>query len=170
MSGTIHEQLSERMPEVARGSAAWDPAESAHLAGCAECRAEWEVVRVAAGVGERVERAFDSAGASRAVVRRLAARRPLIRRPVVRTFIGLAAAAAIVFAVYHRAPSAPTAAAPAVAAASLLPELDSLDVEELTLLADAVEPPLIETPLGDDPALTDLDSTQLARVLRSLEG
>ena len=172
MSGTIHEQLSDRMPEVARGSASWDPVESAHLEECAECRAEWELVRAAAKVGGPVERQFDAALASRAVVQRLRRERPLYRRPLVRTSVGLAAAAAIVFAVYHPVPRTPPAPVPVpeVATAPLLPELDSLSVEELTLLADAVEPPLSETPLGDDPSLTDLDTTQLARVLRSLEG
>jgi len=170
MSGTIHEQLSDRMPEVARGSAAWDAAESAHLAACAECRAEWEVIRAAVGVGAGVEREFDAAGAARGVVARLRRERPFYHRPLVRTMVGLAAAAAVVLFLYHPAPSPTPATVPVPAAASLLPELDSLSVEELTLLADAVEPPLSETPLGDDPSLTDLDTTQLTRVLRSLEG
>ena len=32
MSGTIHEMLRDRMPEVARGSAAWDRSDTEHLA------------------------------------------------------------------------------------------------------------------------------------------
>ncbi len=168
MSGTIHEMLQDRMPEVARGSADWDPSETAHLAGCAECRAEWDLIRAAVGVGEGVEREFDVPASVRAVSERLRRHRPLHRRPAVRTLVGLAAAAAI--AIVFLRPVVPTPTAPAATAARFLPELDSLNVEELTLLAEAIEPPLAETPLGDDPALTDLDSTQLTRVLRSLEG
>ena len=168
MSGTIHEMLQDRMPEVARGTTDWDPSETAHLAGCAECGAEWALIRAAAKVGAGIERDFDVARAAHAVTERLRHHRPLHRRPAVRTLIGLAAAAAIAF-VFLR-PVVPTPTAPAATEARLLPELDSLNVEELTLLADAIEPPLAETPLGADPALTDLDSTQLTRVLRSLEG
>ena len=168
MSGTIHEMLQDRMPEVARGTADWDPSESVHLAGCAVCRAEWELIRAAAGVGERVERDFDAVGSARAVAARHRRARPLHRRPAVRTLAGLAAAAAIAFVLFR--PGIPTPVAPAAVEARMLPELDSLNVEELTLLADAIEPPQAETPLGADPALTDLDSTQLTRVLRSLEG
>ncbi len=168
MSGTIHEQLQDRMPEVARGSATWDAAEQAHLEACTDCRAEWELIRAAVGVGERVEREFDAVGAARAVTERLRQPRALHRRPAVRTLVVLAAAAAIAFVFFR--PVVPMPSTPAAAEARLLPELDSLNVAELTLLADAIEPPLAETPLGADPALTDLDTTQLTRVLRSLEG
>ncbi|MBW8773357.1 MAG: hypothetical protein JF590_08730 [Gemmatimonadetes bacterium] len=170
MSATIHERLSDRMPEVARGDSSWDGADAEHLAGCAECRAEWEVVRAAAGLGAEVERRFDGAGTSRAVMRRLRREHPLHRRPLVRAAVGLAAAAALALVVTRGAPERSPAPAPAVAAAPLLPELDSLNVEELALLADAVEPPLTESPLGDEPSLTELDTTQLTRILRSLEG
>ena len=169
MSGTIHEMLQDRMPAVARGSTTWGAADQAHLASCAECRAEWNVIRAAVGVGVGIEREFAAAAAAQVVTARLRRERPLSRRPLLRSLVGLAAAAAIAF-VFFRPTAAPVPATPAAAEARMIPELDSLNIDELTLLADAVARPLSETPLGEDPALTDLDSTQLTRVLRSLEG
>ena len=169
MNGTIHELLQDRMPEVARGSAAWEAGDLAHLAACAECGAEWDLVRAAATVGVRVEREFDAATAAEVVTARLRQERPIHRRPAVRTLVGLAAAAAILF--LYLGPRAETPATPApVTVGRLFPELDSLDTEELTVVADGLESPLAETPLGVPHSLDDLDSTQLTRVLRALEG
>jgi hypothetical protein len=170
MSDATHELLQDRMPEVARGSTTWDAADLAHLASCRECAAEWELVRVAAGVGVRVEREFDSATTAGVVIARLRQERPIHRRPWVRTLVGLTAAAAIALVLYR--PTAPVLVpvVPIPADARLLPELDSLNVDELTLIADGLETPLAETPLGAPSALDDLDSTQLTRVLRALEG
>ena len=169
MNGAIHELLQERMPEVARGSAAWEAVDLAHVAACAECGAEWDLVRAAATVGVRVEREFDAATAAEVVTARLRRERPIHRRPAVRTLVGLAAAAAILF--LYLGPRAETPATPApVAVGRLFPELDSLSTEELTRIADGLETPLSETPIGAPQDLDDLDSAQLTRVLHSLEG
>jgi hypothetical protein len=170
MSDAIHEVIQDRMPEVARGSARWDAADRDHLAACAECGAEWDLVRAAAGVGMRVEREFDATAAARVVTARLLRIRPVHRRPVVRTLVGLAAAAAIVLVLYRPAAPAPLPAPVPVVEGRLFPALDSLNTEELTVIADGLGTPLAETPLGTPRSLDDLDSTQLARVLRALEG
>jgi hypothetical protein len=88
----------------------------------------------------------------------------------VRTVVGIAAAAAVALLLYRPAAPAPVSFAPISADARLLPELDSLNVDELTLIADGLETPLAETPLGSPTSLDDLDTTQLTRVLRALEG
>jgi len=168
MSGTIHEQLQDRMPEVVRGTAEWDPSETAHLAACAECRAEWELIRTAAKVGAGIEREFNVARAARAVTERLRHPRPVYHRPAIRTLVGVAAAAVIAFA--YLGPAAPRPAPTPVVEGRLFPELDSLGVEELTVIADGLDTPLSETPLGVPQGIEELDSTQLTRVLRALEG
>ena len=43
------ERLSDRMPDVALLRAAWSAEEAAHLASCADCRAEWDLVLAALG-------------------------------------------------------------------------------------------------------------------------
>ena len=48
---TVCEQLSDRMPAVAHGQAGWSAEEQAHLAGCADCRAEWDLVSAASRLG-----------------------------------------------------------------------------------------------------------------------
>ncbi len=71
MSHPIH--LSDRMPQVARGTAPWSPEEMAHLTHCAECRAEWKVVELGAGLGAEMIGGMDLAGiAARVVADRLA--------------------------------------------------------------------------------------------------
>jgi hypothetical protein len=167
MTETTHEQLQDRMPEVARGAAAWTAAESAHLATCAECREEWALVSAAAGLGARLEAGFDAAGAGRAVAMRL--RRASTRRwPAARYLAGLAAAAALGF--LYVGPSGGPADAVIVAEARFLPELDSLGIAELTLVVEGLDVPLSETELLEGQPLLELDTTQLERVLRSLEG
>ena len=169
MSGTIHEMLQDRMPEVARGSATWDAADLAHLASCADCGAEWELVRTAIGVGAHIEREFDAVATAQVVTGRLRSHRSIHRRPAVRVLAGLAAAAAIAFVHLGPGPEQVQTAVP-VAEGRLFPELDSLSTEELTVIEDGLDTPLAETPLGDPQTFEDLDSTQLTRVLRALEG
>jgi hypothetical protein len=170
MSEAIHERLQDRMPEVARGSATWDAADLAHLASCAECGAAWLLISAATGVGANVEHDFDATAAAQVVTARLRQARPIHRRAWVRTLVGVAAAASIALILDRPAAPVPVPVAPIPADARLLPELDSLNVDELTLIADGLETPLAETPLGSPTSLDDLDTTQLTRVLRALEG
>lgn len=170
MTDILHETLLERMPDVARGAESWSADESAHLAACAECRAAWMVVSRGARVGAAVERGFDASGAARAVTARL--RASSTRARAWRwTGLGIAAAAAITLAVVgpRTAPPAPVVP-PAVAGARFLPELDSLSTEELTAVAEGLDLPASRLDIIEGQPLFDLDSTQLERVLRSLEG
>jgi hypothetical protein len=168
MSAMMHEMLQDRMPEVARGAGAWDAVDLAHLASCTDCGAEWDLVRAAAGIGAAVERDHAAAATAQVVIARLRRERPLHRRPMVHALVGLAAAAAVVL-VLGRGP-APVPVSPVPTDVRLLPELDSLNADELTLIADGLETPLSETPIGAPRDLDALDSAQLARVLHSLEG
>ena len=170
MTEAMHEQLLDRMPEVARGAGHWSPLEAAHLAACAECREAWDVVRAAASLGRGIEGAFGGAATADRVVGRLRAagsRRADIRR----WSIGIAAAAAAAgLFLATRAPrSAPPVTAP-VAEARFFPELDSLSTDELSAVAEGIDAPVGSVDLIEGQPLYDLDSTQLERVLRSLEG
>ena len=167
MSAIDCDTMRDRMPEVARGSATWAAAEAAHLADCAECRAEWAVVSSAVTLGARVEAEFDAAGTARKVVTRLRHRAPA-QWPARRYLVGLAAAAALVLVVSR--PGLRTPAATSTEEARFLPELDSLTADELTVIAEGFEAPLTETTIIEGQPLFELDSTQLERVLRSLEG
>jgi hypothetical protein len=165
MTRPDHEALLDRMPEVAAGRAPWSEGEQAHLAGCASCREEWVLVQAAATIGGAVEREFDAAGAARAVGARWRERPAPVARPFRRLALaGLAAAAALALVLLPRGTS------PAAVPLPFLNELDALSTEELALLADGLEPPLAELEIPEDAPLSDLDTIQLERVLRSLEG
>ena len=82
--------------------------------------------------------------------------------------MGLFAAAALVLVVSRPGLQPPMATGNEEA--RFLPELDSLTVDELTVIAEGLEAPLTETTIIEGQPLFELDSTQLERVLRSLEG
>lgn len=161
------EAMRDRMPEVARGVASWTAAETAHVASCAECRQEWALVRAAVNVGAQVEAEFDATGSAEAVRRRLR-RSASVRWPGRSYLAGLAAAAALALVVGRPTP-VPVVVSP-VAEVRFLLELDSLTVEELTVVAEGLDVPLSETEMIEGQPLFELDTTQLERVLRSLEG
>ena len=166
MTESMHDQLRDRMPEVARGSAAWTADEAAHLAACAECREELAMVTSAVRIGAGVEATFDASAAARAVTLRLT-QEPVGARSRYRPLI-LLATAAVLALVYARPMSVPAPIGPREEA-RLFPELDSLSSEELTILADGLEIPLAEVPfVGERSA--DPDTLPLERVLRALEG
>ena len=167
MNDPMHDQLRDRIPEVARGGAAWTADEAAHLAGCAECRDELALVTRARRIGAGVEASFDSSATARTVMHRLK-QEPVARRARFRPLVLLATAA--VLALVFARPGTPPSAVPVAAEVRFLPELDSLSLEELTLVADAFDAPLTETPLIDGQPAADLDTIELQRVLRSLEG
>ena len=50
---TACERLSDRMPDVARGRARWTAEEAAHLAACADCLAEWDLVATTIRLGAK---------------------------------------------------------------------------------------------------------------------
>jgi hypothetical protein len=166
------ERLSDRMPEVALHRAAWTGEEAAHLAGCAECRAEWELVLAARRLGERAPSVNVEAVAV-GVHQRLAAERTAGRRTrwVWAAAASVAAAAAIALAVgtdgpARRAPASVAAAEPLVP----LPELDGLETAQLDTLLDAVESPLAGTAAPELSAPGDDADAELDRILATWEG
>ena len=164
---TCHD-LSDRMPAVARGEASWSPAEAAHLASCADCRAEWAVVTLGAGVARDVRVDGDRLAAM--VVDRLR-REPAARRPSRRLWLtGLAAAAVVAVLLW---PRAATVTAPVPQAdepyAVHLPGLDGLGEEGLHEMLESLDPRWTETPTIDAPSLEDLDPQELEQVQRSWE-
>ena len=167
MNDSMHDQLRDRIPEVARGDASWTADESAHLAACEACRDELALISSALRIGVGVEASFDPAAAARTVMHRLK-QEPVATRARYRPLVLLATAAAL--ALVFARPGTPPSMVPVAAEVRFLPELDSLSLEELTLVADAFDAPLTETPLIDGQPAADLDTIQLQRVLRSLEG
>lgn len=167
MTDTMHDQLRDRMPEVARGNAVWTADEAAHLAGCAGCRDELALVTSALRIGTGIEGSFDASAAARAVTHRLK-EEPVVAPSRYRPLVLLATAA--VLALVYARPGTPPAALPATGDTRILSELDSLTSDELTLLAEGLDVPLSEAPVGEQGSLSDLDSTQLTRLLRAMEG
>lgn len=163
------EELTDRMPLVAHGRASWSPEEVAHLAHCADCAAEWTVVRAARGLGSVAAARVNPARVSAAVLARLAGERRRRRWLRGGGLVGLAAAAALTIIVV-RGPDR----GPELAAAGLyvpLAELEALDEGELEQVLETLDAPLTEAGSPAAPAgLGDLDDDQLERVLRSLEG
>lgn len=131
---------------------------------------EQELEQTAARLGADQAKAVDPDRIARQVLARLAAEPavvPPIRPPIVRWLVGLAAAAALALVVRAITPSSLSSPS----SLSVLHELDDLGTSELEAILESIPataeaiPPFPET----DPR-NDLDSTSLARLLRSLEG
>jgi len=162
-------RLSDRMPEVARGQQSWTPGEREHLAGCPECQAEWELIWVAGRLGEGLVVASPDRIAA-TVFQRL---RQDVRRRRTRGslagLVGLAAAAAVILAVWPQ-PEPGSVPAPGVTLQLPLPELENLQPAELDSLLYTMDEPLAGGSTLDGPSLGDLDDQELERVLEAWEG
>lgn len=176
---TSCEQLSDRMPEVARGQTTWSAADLLHLDACPACRKEWELVRLAAGLGREWEGKLDTAAIGRSVGERLRRESGRDRRSRQRSWVGvvaLAAAASLALVLWApwRQPAVPAGVPPVAAAAGeyLIPlsGIDSLTADELESVLETMDMPLTGTTSVGTPSLQQLDDQQLERVLRSLEG
>jgi len=160
-------RLSDRMPAVARGLARWSPVDESHLAECADCAAEWTIVREAAVSGTRVALSLDSERTTGRVLEAL--RKPAPPRVASRLRqwvvpVALAAALTIVL-VRKRPPEAPPAET-AAATLSLLPEAEVLSDAELESVIRLI-------PVADpaEPGATDsLTDEELTTMLQDLEG
>jgi ferric-dicitrate binding protein FerR (iron transport regulator) len=166
------EALSERMPEVARGVAAWTPAEAAHLAACRGCAAVWPQVQAASTLGAGLAVQPDAVAA--AVRRRVAASPPPRScgvRATLRWLVPLAAAVFLaVWLVPWRAPSGEAEVAAIEAGReTVLSELDGLTDLELQAVLDAMAP-AAGAGVAPDRSLRELSESELERVLRSLGG
>jgi hypothetical protein len=167
--------LSDRMPAVALGGAEWTPEEMRHLNGCPMCQDEWELIRVAARLGDSVGASFGSPAMVSSVLHRLGREQEVQRlRRRTWTFTGLAAAAAIIAAVWTGGLEKPTTRpAGSLVAAQLtlpLPELESLQVAELDSVLQAMDEPNVNGTPVEDPGLGDLNPEELESVLHSWEG
>jgi hypothetical protein len=164
------EELSGRLPELPADEAAWGEAERAHLAACAECRAEWRLVRAARRLGARAP-AVDATLVAAAVRGRLAGHRRDAR--IIRRWAGaaaVAAAAAVVLVAWPHgtAPVSPPAAVEA--GPVFLPELDSLSTSELRTVLESVDRPIGSLQTLDAQGMGDLSDDELAGVLQAMEG
>jgi hypothetical protein len=169
-------RLSDRIPDVVAGTAAWTRADEDHLATCADCAGELELVRSTAALGDAFVSRTEPALAASGITRRLADARRAERRDRRAAWVAVAAAAAVVLVISSagRGPAArvegpPVAAAADPAAAgesALVPELDSLDAGELSAVLDAFDAPHAEADPPPPRSLGDLTDQELERVLR----
>jgi hypothetical protein len=160
-------ELSDTMPGVARGEVSWTEAEAQHLAGCADCRAEWAVVAAGATVASGVVVDADAL-AARVLLR-------LRTEPVVKPFrarrwlAGVAAVAATVLLVSKVITTAPPPRGPAAPLSVDVPGLTSLGQEGLAEVLESMAPQWTDTPTIDTPSLDDLDPRELEQVQRLWE-
>jgi hypothetical protein len=166
------ERLSDRMPDVALQRAAWSAEEAAHLATCADCRAEWNLVLAARRLEARAP-SVDPATVAAAVQHRLAAERRISGRSRWGWTLGAAAAAALALVV-ARAPEPRQETAPAVAVASdplvPLPELEGLGTAQLDTLLQTLDGPLAGASAQDSTTADDDMDVELEQILASWEG
>lgn len=164
----------ERMTESVGAGRAWTTAESAHLAGCADCRLELEMLAAARRLGASQLAGFSPMRVAASVRRRLDAETRETPTRAGRRWIGwvagLAAAAVIVFALYTgrtKAPDLQSGAVPLLA--NVLPELDGLSAPELEEVLQSIPPASGSLEHVDKSPLTELDANALERMLRTME-
>jgi hypothetical protein len=169
--------LSDRIPAVVLGDAEWTPQEIQHLQDCLACQQEWEVVGAASRLGQRREADIDTEALAASVLHRLRHEPPAPLRRSTWAVGGLAAAAAIIMAIWAgsgRDPAATSGHNGSLAAAPLeipLPELESLEAAELDTVLQAMDEPNNLRDAGDgEPELSDLNADELERVLDTWEG
>jgi hypothetical protein len=168
------ERLSDRMPVVAMQRAAWTAEEAAHLAGCADCRDEWELVQAVKRL-EAEAPAVDADAIAAAVQGRLATQRATGRRSRWIWAVGsaAAAAAAIAFGVTSRdEPRREATPAVAIETEPLvpLPELDGLETAQLDTLLQAIDAAPAGSSSVESTTLGDEVDAELEQILATWEG
>jgi hypothetical protein len=168
-------RLSERMPDVALHRATWTPDEAAHLAACADCGAEWELMLLA----RRLEAHAPITAVPSALVttlhQRLAEDR-IARRRSRRawSFAGAAAlAAAILVAVATDRPAEPTPTIGPIAGADALvplPELEGLGAAQLDTLLRSIDRPSTGSSGLDASTLGEHEDGELEQLFATWEG
>ena len=83
--------LSEKMPAVALGTAAWGPDEAHHLGTCGSCQDEWDLVYRSSRMGRETALRLEAGSTSQAVLQRLERARSKRLRRGRWSFAGLAA-------------------------------------------------------------------------------
>lgn len=166
-------RLSDRIPDVVRGLARWTTEETEHLAACADCRLELELVAAVHRVGARLPAPPTPHITAAVVLARLAAHRSSRRRWW--RYLGLGGVAAAGFAALLWSGAVLTGPGAsrdsAVAAAEIaLPELEPLDTAELDSLLEMMDSASLGWSAIDEPTLGDLDADELEQVLGTWEG
>jgi len=162
----------DRLADTALGTAALSDAESAHVAECAECRLERELVAAAGRLGVAQVARLSPTRVADAVRHRLATEPgPPVPRARATWLVGLAAAAALALAVWYGSTrvSAPAPMGSAPVELSVLHELDGLGEPELEAVLESI--PLAAGAVFH-PELAPLDElnvNDLERLLRSME-
>jgi hypothetical protein len=191
-------QLSDRIPDVAADRSRWTADEERHLAGCAECRAEWDLVSAAARLADSY-RAPDPSATAAAVTERLRIARSGHRgRHTVWVSAVLAAAAVVAFVIWSGwgrdnpvrpvsppevavtpRPSTTAAPTPAAHAAAAppgatdgfpIPELDSLSPEPLDSELRVLDEPLARAAAWELPDVGDPGDQLLEQAITGREG
>ena len=174
-------QLSDRMPNVAHGTSRWTVMEERHLAECADCRAEWELVAAASRLGARLQPPADPALLSTVLLDRLARERQRTRlRARLWTTAGLAAAAAVSLTVWPgarpgwRPGDAAGGASPRVASRPVVPSGPETPVAPDSTPLVTRAPVLAAAPTGAGaelplPELDDLPAEALDSMLQALD-
>lgn len=159
-------QLSDRMPLVAQGSSRWTPAEESHLKSCADCAAEWQVVRGVAGMGSALAVSIDTGRIVEGVVAslRAPAPRPGRSRPA-RWMLPAALAAGLLLMLVRPRQAEIANREDAGMTLTLLPEAESLSDSELESLIRLI--PVADPAEVVEDALTD---EELTAMLQDLEG
>ncbi len=161
------QELSDRMPSVARGERSWTEAEDRHLASCADCRSAWRIVSAGAAIGNDVT--VDADALAERVLLRLRTEPVVKRFPARRWLAGVAAvAAAALFIIKASTPAALPPSLPAELSPDI-PGLHALGEEGLAELLESMAPQWTDTPTIDTPTLDDLDSQELEQVQRLWE-
>ena len=169
---SLCERLSDRMPAVPGGES-WTADERAHLDGCADCAAEWALVRSARALGMDVAASLHQHHVTERVLGRLRAEQVTTRqRRGGLALAALAAAAALALTVWTWNPGHTGRTTLDVAAADLsLPELDSLQAPELEVLLRTMDRSADDSGIDLVPVLPgDLEGGELDGVLEALEG
>jgi hypothetical protein len=170
-------RLSDRIPAVVSGAAEWLPGELQHLAECKECQSEWDLVSASRRLGQRIGEDIDTETLAGRVLRGINNNRQADGFRKRRWTLGtLAAAAAVVLAVWLGGPNGPRGLAPlgnlapTVETAIELPELDSLAPAELDSVLQGMDDPADTGSATDEVDLGDLNADELQRVLDTWEG
>jgi hypothetical protein len=165
------------MPVIALGRAEWTPDEIRHLNECGPCQREWELIQLVGQLGVEAGLALDPGAVTAGVLPRLDGEREAGRRRRQEwTFAGLAAAAALVAAIWTGGLESgsskiqPVTTAVAGRLSIPLPELETLEPVELDSVLQTMDESIVSGSTGDEPALGDLNNDELERVLNSWEG
>jgi hypothetical protein len=167
------ERLSDRMPEVSLGRSSWTAEEAAHLEGCADCGAEWRLVRAAAALDWGASVIPDPAAIAAAVQRRLAEAGGRSRRLRIVWLTGAAAAATLLAVVARWEPGSGSGTAAVVADADPilpLPELEGLETGQLDTLLHSIDRPFAGSSTLDAATLGEHEEGELEQMLATWEG